>query len=103
MKTVFEVNTHYMFSHCTVTPVEVIREGVLPGCSAETFTGKGHNGELFTGSLQDFYASEQDAWLKVRQNTIDGIIAAEKRAQKEERTVANLKAYLAKLDKGASP
>ena len=106
MKTVFEVNTHYkngLFSHCTVTPVTVIREGILPGCSAESFTGIDQNGERFTGSLQDFYASEQDAWLRVRRDTIDGIRASEKRLRGEERIAANLRAYLEKLDKGDSP
>ena len=106
MKTVFEVNTHYkngMFSHCTVTPVVVLREGILPGCSAESFTGIDQNGERFTGSLQDFFASEQDAWIKVRQDTIDGIRASEKRTRKEEKIVAHLKAYLAKLDKDTTP
>ena len=106
MKTVFEVNTHYkndLFSHCTVTPVTVIREGILPGCSAESFTGIDQNGERFTGILQDFYTSEQDAWLKVRQDTIGGIIESEKRVQKEEKIAANLKAYLTKLDKDTAP
>ena len=106
MKTVFEVNTHYendMFSHCTVTPVIVLREGILPGCSAESFTGKDHNGRLFTGSLEGYHASEQDAWLRVRQDTIDGIVASEKRLREEERIAANLRAYLAKLDKSDSP
>lgn len=48
MKTMYEINWYYKdneqtkFSHCTVTPIEVLREGILPGCSAVSITAKAH-------------------------------------------------------------
>lgn len=56
MKTMYEINWHYkdneqtQFSHCTVTPITIVREGVLPGCSAVSITAKGSDGRTFQGS-----------------------------------------------------
>ena len=72
MKTLYEINWHYKddeqtkFSHCTVTPIEVLREGILPGCSAVSITAKGSDGRTFQGSPRDYFESEAAAWDRVR-------------------------------------
>ena len=72
MKTLYEVNWHYKdkkqmcFSHCTVTPIKVIREGILPGCTEVSITAVDMHGRKFNSSPNEFFASEQAAWESVR-------------------------------------
>ena len=72
MKTMYEINWHYkdseqtQFSHCTVTPITVVREGILPGCSAPSITAKAADGHTFLGSARDYFESEAAAWDRVR-------------------------------------
>ena len=76
MKTLYEINWHYTdkeqtkFSHCTVTPIEVLREGILPGCSAVSITAKDSEGRTFQGSPRDYFESEEAAWAQVKQDLI---------------------------------
>lgn len=79
MKTLYEINWHYTdkeqtkFTHCTVTPIEVLREGILPGCSAVSITAKDREGRTFQGSPRDYFESEAAAWAQVKQALIDTI------------------------------
>lgn len=92
MKTLYEINWHYLdeeqehFSHCTVTPIEVLREGVLPGCSAVSITAKGSDGRTFQSSPRDYFESETAAWANVRRGLTETIEANEELAKflKEE-------------------
>lgn len=83
MKTLYEVNWHYKdkqqtcFSHCTVTPIEVIREGILPGCTAVSITAVDMHGRKFNGTPNDFFASEQAAWESVRRDLLNTIASNE--------------------------
>ena len=76
MKTLYEINWYYTdkkqrkFSHCTVTPIEVLREGILPGCSGVSITAKGSDGRTFQGSPRDYFESEAAAWAQVKQDLI---------------------------------
>lgn len=76
MKTLYEINWHYTdkeqtkFSHCTVAPIEVLREGILPGCSAVSITAKDSEGRTFQGSPRDYFESEAAAWAQVKQDLI---------------------------------
>lgn len=78
-KTMYEINWHYkdsdqnQFSHCTVTPIEVLREGILPGCSGVSITAKGSDGRTFQGSPRDYFESEAAAWAQVKQDLLDTI------------------------------
>lgn len=78
-KTLYEINWHYkdseqnQFSHCTVTPITVIRESVLPGCSAVSITAKDSNGRTFQGSAGDYFETEAAAWAQVKQDLLDTI------------------------------
>ena len=72
MKTLYEINWHYTdkeqtkFSHCTVTHIEVLREGILPGCSGVSITAKGGDGRVFQGTPRDYFDSEAAAWDNVK-------------------------------------
>ena len=87
----YEINWHYkdreqtQFSHCTVTPIEVLREGILPGCSAVSITAKGSDGRTFQGTPRDYFESEEAAWDRVRK----GLAAM---ADDNEAYIADLKA-----------
>ena len=91
MKTLYEINWHYTdkeqtkFSHCTVTPIEVLREGILPGCSGVSITAKGSDGRTFQGSPRDYFETEAAAWDRVRK----GLAAT---ADDTEAYIADLKA-----------
>ena len=68
-KTMYEINWHSVddkFSHCSVTPITVIREGVLPGCSAVSITAIDNTGHRFQGSPEDYYSTEKEAWEEVK-------------------------------------
>lgn len=77
MKTLYEVNWHYKdksqscFSHCTVTPIKVIREGYLPDCSNVTITAIDSNGMQFINNPNNYYISEELAWKSVRESLIE--------------------------------
>lgn len=96
MKTMYEINWYYTdneqtkFSHCTVTPIEVLREGILPGCSAVSITAKGSDGHTFQGSPRDFFETEAQAWAQARQHLIDTI-------ESNDEAVAELKAETHRL------
>lgn len=78
-KTMYEINWHYkdsdqnQFSHCTVTPIKVLREGILPGCSGVSITAKGSDGRTFQSSPRDYFESEAAAWAQVKQDLLDAI------------------------------
>lgn len=91
MKILYEINWHYTdkeqtkFSHCTVTPIEVLREGILPGCSGVSITARDTNGRTFQGSPRDYFETEAQAWGRVRK----GLAAT---ADDNEAYIADLKA-----------
>lgn len=87
MKTLYEINWHYLdeeqeqFSHCTVTPITVLREGILPGCSAPSITATGSDGRTFQGVARDYFETEVAAWAQVKQALLDTIESNEKAIQ----------------------
>jgi hypothetical protein len=67
-KIMWEINWHSIdniFDSCTVTPITITREGILPGCSLPSITAKDHKGYSFHGSISDYYPSEKAAWVEV--------------------------------------
>ena len=96
MKTMYEINWHYkdreqtQFSHCTVTPITIIREGILPGCTAVSITAKDTNGRTFQGSPRDYFKTEAAAWAQVKQDLLDTI-------ENNDEEVAALKAETHRL------
>lgn len=95
-KIMYAVNWHCrenddnVFSHCTVTPITVLREGILPGCSAESITAKDSEGRVFHGTLNDYFVTEDAAWENISdvlKNAIESNDEAVVRLQEETRSM----------------
>ena len=68
-KTLFDIVWHNrddVLSHCTVSPISVLREGVLDGCTGVTITAVDAQGRRFLGSPDDYYPTEEAAWAAVK-------------------------------------
>lgn len=99
-KTMYEVNWHSVndvFSHCTVTPISVIRESVLPGCTSVSITAEDTKGRKFQGSPGDYYATEAAAWAATKVELAESVEAHEKQLAKLQEQLDALRNYLAKL------
>ena len=103
MKTMYEINWHYkdseqtQFSHCTVTPITIVREGILPGCSAPSITAKGSDGRTFIGSARDYLESEAAAWAEVKQDLLSTVQENDKRIKELTEENHNLFRFLITL------
>lgn len=100
MKTMYEINWHEengVFSHCTVMPITVIREGVLPGCTGISITAKDGEGRTFLASPDDYYATEEAAWEAVRIDLTRSVEAHEKQMAELQSHLTSQREYLAKL------
>ena len=103
MKTMYEINWHYkdseqtQFSHCTVTPITVVREGVLPGCSAVSITAKDSNGRTLYGSPRDYFETEAQAWAQARQDLLGTIENIDKMVTELKEETHRLFLFLATL------
>lgn len=103
MKTMYEINWHYkdneqtQFSHCTVTPITIVREGVLPGCSAVSITAKGSDGRTFQGSPRDYFETEAQAWDYVRKGLAAAVDDNEAYVEVLNAEVLAIRAFLATL------
>ena len=72
----YEINWHSsgdVFSHCTVTPITVIREGVLPGCSGVSITAISSDGHKFQGSPGNYFNTESEAWESVKEDLVEAV------------------------------
>ena len=99
-KTMHEINWHSIddvFSHCTVTPITVIREGILPGCSAVSITAIDSTGYKFQGSPEDYYLTEKEAWEEVKLTLIENLSSMTRRIEKIEKQMLIQYDYLEKL------
>lgn len=102
-KTMYEVNYHYTndrFSHYSVTPITVIREGVLPGCTDVSITAKDSKGETYQGSPDDYYATEESAWAAVKTELAESIADHEKQIAELQIQLTEQREYLASLTHG---
>lgn len=104
VKTMYEVNWHYTndtLTKITVTPITVLREGVLPGCKGMSITARDHTGRTFQGSPENYFDTEAKAWESARrdlQGTIDALEAEVTKATIE--IDANFKVLCAISGKG---
>ena len=102
MKTLYEVHWHSIndeFTHCSITPLTVIREGVLPGCSGVSITAKDASGRVFLGSPRDYFHSEEEAWKAVVEDLESSRSRLMKTAAKIARELEHLDRYLGSLRK----
>lgn len=99
-KTMYEVNWHAVndvFSHCTVTPIKVTREGVLPGCTRVSITAKDSKGNKFQGSPEDYYATEEEAWAAVKRELTESVERCEKQLVEMQTQLRSLRSYLVSI------
>lgn len=102
MKTLYEVHWNSIndeFTHCSVTPITVIREGVLPGCSGVSITAKDASGQVFQGSPRDYFHSEEEAWKAVVEDLENSRSSLTKTAAKIAQELEHLDRYLGSLRK----
>ena len=102
MKTLYEVHWHSIndeFTHCSITPLTVIREGVLPGCSGVSITAKDASGRVFLGSPRDYFHSEEEVWKTVVEDLESSRSRLTKTVAKIARELEHLDRYLGSLRK----
>jgi len=103
MKTMYEVNWHYVdgdyrsFEGCTVSPITVVREGVLPGCSGVSITAVGADGRRFQGSPSNYFNTEVEAWADIKSGVLESIRGSEETIYLESQRVAAMKKFLEEL------
>ena len=80
-KLMFEENWHWtdtgVFIKHTVTPITVIRHGILPGCSAPSITAIDSDGRVFLGSMSDYFETEQAAHDAVKESLKANLLGLE--------------------------
>jgi hypothetical protein len=99
-ETRYEINWHNdgdLCVHHTVTPITVIREGVLPGCSGVSITAIDADGRKFNGTPCNYFKTEAEAWAAVRKELEEAIAAAERDIAKQIELVAAWKKALEDL------
>lgn len=70
----YEVHWHSVngqFTHCSVTPIQILWEGVMPGCSRPSIRAVGADGRPFMGSADEYYNTEAEAWAAARAELAD--------------------------------
>lgn len=82
------------FSHAKVNPVTIIRDGILPGCSAPSITIRNHLGQTYLSSRKNYFETEEAAWDSV----IDGLKRTIENNERERASLmqenAKIQAYL---------
>lgn len=82
------------FSHATVDKITIIRDGVLPGCSAPSITGIDRNGRKFLGSREYYFETPQAAWDSVIDDLKQTIEKNERLIDALTLETAKVRAYL---------
>jgi hypothetical protein len=59
--------------HAKVHPIKVIREDILPKCSAVSITAINKTGRRFFGDPEDYFKTEADAWENVKRELQNSI------------------------------
>lgn len=80
MRTLYEINWHYkndLFTHATVTPITIIREGILDDGSLCILEAKDGQERRFSGLASDYFETEAEAWAEVERDLRGSITANE--------------------------
>lgn len=101
----FEVKWHWLdknkapsvFDYCSIHPIKVIREGILPGCSGVTITAIDNTGRKFQGSPSNYFKTEEQAWKEVKKELNETIESLEKDKQEIEKNISAYKNFLTKI------
>ena len=97
MKTLYEVNWHYdndTLTRISVSPIKVLREGILPGCSAVSITAVGSDGRQFQGCPRDYFETEDAAWAQTRKELQETLASAEQDVDEAQRRIEGLRSVL---------
>ena len=98
----YEINWHNtytrdrdgVFTHCTVTPITILRRGIQPGATRETITGRDGNGRRFTGNPKDYYKTSEEAWSAVKEAISESIAGYEEDLLRLQADIAAMKEFL---------
>lgn len=97
MKTLYEVNWHYdndTLVRISVTPIRVLREGILPGCSAVSITAVDSDGRQFQGCPRDYFETEDAAWTQAENELRETLASAEQAMYETQRRIEGLRSVL---------
>lgn len=98
MKTLYEVNWHYddndMLVRISVSPIRVLREGILPGCSAVSITAVGSDGRQFQGCPRDYFETEDAAWVQAKKELQETLASAEQAVDEAQRRIEGMRSVL---------
>ncbi len=100
MKTMWEINYHWnddAFSHYSVTPIKIVRQGILAGCSKESITAINSYGREFQGLADNYYNTESDAWEKIKIDLKRAIVCKEEQIKKITVEIDSWKKLLTEL------
>lgn len=100
-KTLYETNWHYVeedFSHCSVTPITVVRHGVLEGSTGVTITAIDSKGERFLGSPDNYHETEAEAWAGVRAEIEETVKAHKLHAAYLQKEIGTMTAFLKEIE-----
>lgn len=79
---------------CIVKSVDVLREGILPGCSAPSITVRYPDGSTAQSTRDYFHATEMDAYHEIALDLQEALDEAWTRRAKAERDIVNLSVAL---------
>ena len=98
MKKLYEVNWHYddndTLVRISVTPIRVLREGILPGCSAVSITAVGSDGRQFQGCPRDYFETEDAAWAQTKIELQEALASEEQIVAEAQRRIEGLRSVL---------
>lgn len=97
MKTLYEANWHYnndTLVRISVSPIKVLREGILPGCSAVSITAVDSNGHQFQGCPQNYFETEEAAWAQIKVELQETIASEEREVCEAQRRIKGLRSVL---------
>ena len=97
MKTLYEMNWHYnndLLVCISVTPIKVLRDGILPGCSAVSITAVDKDGRQFQGCPQNYFETEEAAWKQATIELQETIASEERDVCEAQRRIEGLRNVL---------
>ena len=97
MKTLYEVHWHYnddTLVRISVSPIKVLREGILPGCSAVSITAVDKDGHQFQGCPQNYFETEETAWKQATIELQETIASKERDVCEAQRRIEGLRNVL---------
>lgn len=91
---IVQVREHEKLVGFEVKPITVTREGILPGCSLPSIDFRRHDGARCLGSKDNFFASPEAAWKRIRKDLSEGIRGIKGVMQANRRDLSNLQKIL---------